>query len=165
MRHDEQVQAVIPGLRLELTVCANSSSWVNLCGELGILFQLEAVGDPCESLVLHVAFLEDERRILLHLQASLLSPAVSVSLDLDLFCRHYFLTLELLVQLDCLTSLLRHHIVQLTCVVLAGEGEVLSEDDLPEDVLTVALFGAFLLLAGKLAVDALGLLRNNFVQH
>ena len=115
--------------------------------------------------MLHVAFLKDEWGVLLHLQASLLSPAVSVSLDLDLLRRHHFLTFELDVQLDCLASLLRHHVVQLTCVVLAGEGEVLSEDDLPEDVLAVVLFGAFLLLGGKLAVDALGLLRDNFVQH
>ena len=165
MRHDEQVQAVVPGLRLELRACANSTGGVNLCGKLRILFQLEAVGDPCKSLVLHVAFLKDEWCILLHLQASLLSPAVSISLDLDLFRRHNFFTLELLVQLDCFTSLFCHHIVQLTCVVLTGEGEVLSKDDLPEDVLAVALFSAFLLLTGKLAVDALWLLRYNFVQH
>ena len=159
------MQAVIPGLRLELVIGANSAGGVNLCGEFRILFQLEAVGDPCKTLVLHVAFLKDEWCILLHLQASLLSPAVSVSLDLDLLRRHRFLTLELDVQLDGLTSLLGHHVVQLTCVVLAGEGEVLSEDDLPEDVLAVVLFGAFLLLAGKLAEDALGLLRYNFVEH
>ena len=132
---------------------------------LPILLQLEAVGHFAETFVLHVAFLENERGILLHLLPSLLPLLVGLRVDLDLLGGHHFFALQLDMQLNSLTSLLSDNVIKLACEVFARERKVLGEDNLAEDMLTVGALDPLLVLICESLVNSLWLLGNYLIKH
>lgn len=159
------MQAVILGLELVLNLIAQSPSRVDLLSQFLIILQLEAICNFAESTMLHVAFLKDERGILLHFLTSLSPLVVTIGLNLDLFHRKHLFAFELDVELDGLASLAGHHVVQLTRKVLAGEREVLREHNLAKNVLAKSALDALLIIVGQLFENLPWLLSNDFIQH
>ena len=68
------------------------------------------------------------------------------------------------MQLNRLTSLLCHNIVQLSRKVFSWEREILREDNLSQDVLTVILFKTLLVCIGKATINALWLLCDHLIK-
>ena len=85
--------------------------------------------------------------------------------NLDLLNRHELLALKLKVKLDCFARFLRNNIIELASEVLAGEGKVLGQHNLAEDVLAIGLLHTSLVVIGQLLEHLLWLLRNDLVQH
>lgn len=67
------------------------------------------------------------------------------------------------MHLDNFSGLPRNNIVQLTCEVLGWEAEVLGEDHMPQDILTIGSFDRVLVLTGQLLVYSSGFKVEEFV--
>ena len=125
-----------------------SAHRVDLRCKLTVLFELEPVRDLGQTLVLHVALLENQRCVLFHALSSLMAFAVLGFFNLDLLNRHKLLALKLKVKLDCFARFLCNDIIELTSEVLAGEGKVLGQHNLAEDVLAIGLLHTSLVVIG-----------------
>ena len=115
--------------------------------------------------MLHVAFLENERSVLLHFLPSLLPLLISLRVNLNLLGGHHFFSLKLDMQLNSLTSLFRDNVVKLACEIFTREREVLGENNLAEDMLTVGALDPLLVLICQSLVNSLWFLGNYFIKH
>ena len=94
----------------------------------------------------------------------MLSLAIVFWVDLDLFSRQHLLAFKLNMQLNSFTRLFCHNIIQLACEVFSWEREILREDNLSQDVLTIILLKTLLVCIGKAPIDALWLLSDHLVK-
>lgn len=141
VNHNEEMQSRVAWLCLKLNFPLHSPRRVNLGRQFFVLLQLKAVGDFAQTLVLDVALFEDERCVLLHPFTPLVSLAVCVvGVDFNFLNGHEFAALQLNVKLDGFASLAGHNVIELACEVFGGEGEILSQHDLSENVLAIGLF-------------------------
>ena len=163
MGHDEQVKTIVLGRLLELNSLTKTSSWINFLRKLFVLLKLKAICNLGKTPVLYITLLKNERGILFHLLAPLSSFVVSVLINFDFLYRQQIFTLKLNVQLNSLTSLSCNHVIKLACEVFTWEGEVLRQDDLTQDVLSVALFKALLVHIRKSPIHLFGLIGDDLI--
>ena len=110
-----------------------------------------------------VALFEYQWSIFLDSLPTTLLLYIAFWINFDLLDWHELFTFYLVVQSNRFTSLFRHFVIELTCLVFAREGEVTGKDYLAQDVLAVGLLNSSLMLVGKALVHSLWLLGNQFI--
>jgi len=123
--------------RLELSICTDSTGGVDLTGELLVLLKFESVCYLAQAFMFHVALFKDEWSVLLHSFAPLGALARLVLIDFYLLNRHQFFAFELKMQLDSFSGFPGHHVVKLSSEIFGREREILSEDHLAKNVLSI----------------------------
>lgn len=128
-----------------LVVC-DSNRWINFLLETWMLIDFEGIGNSVGAFVSDEALLKDEWCIPLHILDSSILLTLLINNDVQLFHWLLILSIQLNMHLNNFSRLPRNHIIKLSSEVLRRETEVLSQHDMPENVLAISPLNCILIL-------------------
>ena len=128
-------------------VVGHCDGWINLFLKARVLVYFESVCNSVSTLVSYEAFFKDEWCIPLHILDSSILLSLLIDNNIEFFNRLLILPVQFNVHFDNFSSFASHHVVQLTCEVFRWEAEVLGQNDMSKNILTISPLNLILILS------------------
>lgn len=135
-------------------VVVHCDGGVDLFLEAGVLIYLECVCHTICALVSNEALFEDEWRIPLHILNSSILLSLLIHYDVEFLHWLLVLPIQLNMHLNHFASLASNNIIQLPCEVFRREAEILRQDNMPENILSISPLNGILVLPGQVLVNS-----------
>ena len=121
--------------------------WIYFLFQSRVLVNFKSISYSIHSFIFYKAFLKNQRSIFAHVSLSPIFRTLLILNNIELLNRSYFLSIKFLMHSYYISCFFCYNIIKLACVIFWREAEILSQNNMPQNIFSIRSFKKILIFS------------------